>query len=52
MKSDNATLNIKYRGSTKKLAETLMLNAFETFGINIYDIEATTLRIKLIPNKI
>lgn len=52
LKSDNATLNIKYRGSTKKLADSLMLNVFETFGINIYEIQETKLRIKLIPNKI
>lgn len=51
LKSDTATLNIEYKGETQKLADALMLNAFETFGIDIYEIQSNALMIRLIPNR-
>ena len=50
LKADNATLSVDYKGKTKKLADALMLNAFETFGINIYEVAEDSLKIQLISN--
>lgn len=48
MKPDEATIMVDYKGSAPHLAETLMLNTFDAFGINIYEIEENLLRIKLV----
>ncbi len=48
LKADHATLNVDYKGKTRKLADALMLNAFETFGINIYEVAEDSLKIQLI----
>jgi hypothetical protein len=51
LKTDNATINVNYKGKSKELADALMLNPFETFGINIYEVSQEHLKIELIPNK-
>ena len=48
LKADNATLNVDYKGKTGDLADALMLNAFETFGINIYEVTENGLKVQLI----
>ena len=48
LKADNAVLNVDYKGKTGDLADALMLNAFETFGINIYEVTDNSLKIQLI----
>jgi hypothetical protein len=48
LKADNAVLNVDYQGKTGDLADALMLNAFETFGINIYEVSENSLKIQLI----
>jgi hypothetical protein len=45
---DNAILNVDFKGKPKELADALMVNAFETFGINIYEISQSGLKIQLI----
>lgn len=48
LKSDKATISVDYNGKTKELAAALMLKAFESFGINIYDVSDSQLKIELI----
>lgn len=49
LKADDATLRIAYRGKTRELADAMMVQAFETFGINIYDVSEDLLRVQLVP---
>lgn len=51
LKTDNATIEVEYKGKSKELADAMMLHAFETFGINIYEITAEHLKVELTPNK-
>jgi len=51
LKADNAVLNVDYKGKPKELADALMLHAFETFGINIYEVAEDGLRIQLLSHK-
>ena len=51
LKSDTAVLAVDYGGNSKELAQALMLNAFDTFGINIYDVTQNQLGIQLVSNK-
>jgi len=48
LKQDNALLSIGYRGEPRQLADALMRNAFETFGINIYEVGEDRLKVELI----
>ncbi len=48
LKSDKATIRVESNGTTKELAAALMLKAFESFGINIYDVSDSQLKIELI----
>jgi hypothetical protein len=48
LKSDKAIISVDFNGTTKELASALMLKAFESFGINIYDISDSQLKIELI----
>jgi hypothetical protein len=50
LQTDNAVLNVDFKGKPKELADALMVNAFETFGINIYEISQAGLKIQLISN--
>lgn len=50
LKADDATLRIAYRGKTRELADALMVQTFETFGINIYDVSEDRLSVQLIPH--
>jgi hypothetical protein len=51
LKTDTATLDVEYKGKSKELADAMMLHAFETFGINIYEVTTEHLKVALIPNK-
>ncbi len=48
LKSDTAVLKVSYKGSARELANSLMLRAFDTFGINIYEVGEDNLKIQLI----
>ncbi len=48
LKSDKATIRVDFNGKTKELAAALMLKAFESFGINIYEVSDSQLKIELI----
>ena len=49
LKADDAALSVSYRGKPRELADALMLNAFETFSINIQEVMPDRLKIQLIP---
>lgn len=49
LKSDQATLMVEFQGIAKELADALMLNTFESMGINIYEVSQDRLRIELTP---
>jgi len=51
LKADNAVLNGDFKGKPKELADALMLHAFETFGINIFEVAEDSLRIQLLSHK-
>jgi hypothetical protein len=51
LKADTAILAVDYNGEPKELAQALMLNAFDTFGINIYDVSSNQLGIQLVSNR-
>ncbi len=46
---NEATLLVEYKGKAKDLAAALMLQNFETFGINIFEVTRDTVKIELIP---
>jgi hypothetical protein len=48
IKPNETTLIIDYKGKTEELASALMLQNFENFGINIYEIGKQNLKIALI----
>jgi len=48
MKADEATIMVDYKGSANALAEALMLNTYEGFSINIFDINENRIRIKIV----
>ncbi|MGB7918986.1 MAG: hypothetical protein WCF40_02930 [Desulfobacterales bacterium] len=50
LKTDDAALSVSYRGKPRELADALMLNAFETFSINIHEVMPDRLKIQLIPH--
>ena len=49
MKSNEATLFVDYKGTAEDLAAALMLKSFESFGINITEVDQNNMRIALIP---
>ena len=48
MKADEATIIVNFQGNAKELAGALMLKNFESFGINIYEISQSHLRVRLV----
>ena len=50
IRGEEASLGVEYKESSEKLASALMLHAFDTFGINIYEVTPEYLRIELTPN--
>ncbi|MCP4748399.1 MAG: hypothetical protein GY874_20030 [Desulfobacteraceae bacterium] len=49
MGSDTTTILADYRGNTKALADALLLQSFDTFGINIIEIGISNIRLQLTP---
>jgi hypothetical protein len=48
IKPNETTLIIDYKGKAEELAEALMRQNFENFGINIYEISNQNLKIALV----
>ena len=49
MKPDQAVIEVEYQGTAEAFANSLMLNPFENFRLDIYDVSAELLRVALIP---
>ena len=49
IKPNETTLIINYKGKAEELAAALMRQNFENFGINIYEITPSNLKITLVP---
>ncbi len=47
--SDRAVADIRFLGNAKKLADALMLQTFDSFGIEISDVKDASLTIKFVP---
>ena len=50
IKPNETTLIIDYKGKSEQLASALMLQNFENFGINIYEISKQNLKVALVSN--
>jgi hypothetical protein len=50
IKPNETTLIIDYKGKAEQLASALMLQNFENFGINIYEISKQNLKVALVSN--
>ena len=49
MKADEATIAVRFRGNGKKLADSLMMKSYETFGIDIFEVTPQRIKVELIP---
>lgn len=50
MRPDSAVLSVVYQGNSRTLAEALLLQTFDTFGINIIETGNRYIRLQLIPH--
>lgn len=50
MGTDQATMAVNYQGSTRSMADALLLKTFSGFGIDIYEVSDQDIRIRLIGN--
>ncbi|MDO9567253.1 MAG: hypothetical protein Q7J15_10990 [Candidatus Desulfaltia sp.] len=48
---DESVIFVDFQGNAKELADALMLKAFDSFGINIYEVSQKSLRIELISSE-
>jgi hypothetical protein len=48
LKADTSTIMVDYSGTTKALADSLMIKAYDTFSINISEVSEDHLRIELV----
>lgn len=49
MTADHTTLVVTYQGDARGLADALMLNTFDAFGVRIYDVSENSMQVELIP---
>jgi hypothetical protein len=49
MQADTAVLLVDYQGSARALADALMRQGFDTFGLNIAEPEGNTIRLQIVP---
>jgi hypothetical protein len=49
MTADRTTLVVTYQGNARELADALMMNTFDAFGVRIYDVSDFGLQVELIP---
>jgi hypothetical protein len=49
MKPDQAVIEVEYQGTVEAFANNLMLNPFENFRLDIYDVSEEVLRVAIIP---
>ncbi len=46
---DQATMTVDYQGSARSLADALILNPYDAFGINIYEVSDKSIKLELVP---
>ncbi len=46
---DQATMTVDYQGNARSLADALILNPYDAFGINIYEVSDKVIKLELIP---
>jgi len=51
MRADESVIFVDFQGNAKELADALMIKAFDSFGINIYEVSQKSLRIELISSE-
>jgi hypothetical protein len=51
IKPDETLLKAKFEGSSNDFAEMLLRQSFDTFGINIFEVDQKQLKIELVPIK-
>ncbi len=49
MKADEARIAVRFQGDGKKLADSLMMKSYETFGIDIFEVTPQRIKVELIP---
>lgn len=49
LKPDAAMLVVDFQGSAQSLADHLILNAYGSFGINVFDVTETAIGLELVP---
>lgn len=49
MTADRTTLVVTYQGRARELADALMMNTFDAFGVRIYEVSDYNLQVELIP---
>ena len=49
MKPDQAVIEVDYQGTAEAFAKGLMVNPFENFRLDIYEVSEALLRVALIP---
>lgn len=49
MMADTAVLEVDYQGSARALADALMRQSFDSFGLNISEPEGNTIRLQIVP---
>jgi len=49
MKADEARIAVRFQGDGKKLADSLMMKSYETFGIDIFEVTPQKIKVELIP---
>jgi hypothetical protein len=48
MSADRAAMAVSYQGSTRSLADALLLKTFNGFGIDIFEVTPEAIRIRLV----
>jgi acetolactate synthase small subunit len=46
---NQAVMIVDYQGSARSLADALILNPYDAFGINIFEVSDKTIKLELIP---
>ena len=46
---DQATIMVDYQGEARALADALILNPYDNFGINIYEVMDKRIKLELVP---
>ncbi|MDM8555263.1 hypothetical protein QUF75_11075 [Desulfococcaceae bacterium HSG7] len=49
MQADEAAITVRFQGDGKKLADSLMMKSYETFGIDIFEVTPQKIKVELIP---